>query len=87
MKHDHEFLPFPCTQQFTYLIRRVIRILLTLFSCTINFCVEISRHTIVCRAAQEAGAPHHCYIKRKKINVIFAPLYLGDPLSYWIQIC
>ena len=26
----------------------------------------ISRHTIVCRAAQEAGAPHREYINRKK---------------------
>ena len=25
-----------------------------------------SRHTIVCRAAQEAGAPHREYIDRKK---------------------
>ena len=30
---------------------------------------RISRHTVVCRAAQEAGAPHHEY-NRKKENVI-----------------
>ena len=41
----------------------------------------------VCRAAQEASAPHRGYIDRKKENVIFTPLYLGDPLSDWIQIC
>ena len=42
----------------------------------------ISRHTIVCLAAQEAGAPHRGYIdrktSRKKENVIFTPLHLGD---------
>ena len=42
---------------------------------------------VVCRAAQEAGAPHHEYIYRKKENIIFIPLYLGDPLSNWNQIC
>ena len=47
----------------------------------------VSRHTIVCRAAQEAGAPHRGYIDRKKENVIFNLLYLGDPLSDWNQIC
>ena len=41
----------------------------------------VSRHTIVCRAAQEAGAPHREYIDRKKENVIFTLLYLGDGLS------
>ena len=41
---------------------------------------------IVCRAAQEAGAPHRGYIDRKKENVIFTPLYLGDTLSDWNQI-
>ena len=46
-----------------------------------------SRHTIVCRAAQEAGAPHRGYIDRKKENVIFTLLYLGDPLFDWNQIC
>ena len=49
--------------------------------------VSKSRHTIVCRAAQEAGAPHRGYIDRKKENVISTPLYLGDPLSDWNQIC
>ena len=34
----------------------------------------ISRHTIVCRAAQEAGAPHGEYINRKKENAIFTPM-------------
>ena len=47
----------------------------------------ISRHTVVCRAAQEAGAPHREYIDRKNENVIFTPLYLGDHLSDWNQIC
>ena len=42
---------------------------------------------VVCHAAQEAGAPHREYIYRKKENVIFTPLYLGDPLSDWNQIC
>ena len=46
-----------------------------------------SRHTVVCRAAQEAGAPHREYIDRKKETVIFTPLYFGDPLSDWNQIC
>ena len=46
-----------------------------------------SRHTVVCRAAQEAGAPHLEYIDRKNENVIFTPLYLGDHLSDWNQIC
>ena len=32
--------------------------------------MEESRHTIVCRVAQEAGAPHREYINRKKENVI-----------------
>ena len=46
-----------------------------------------SRHTVVFRAAQEAGAPHREYIDRKNENVIFTPLYLGDHLSDWNQIC
>ena len=41
----------------------------------------------MCRAAQEAGAPHREYIDRKNENVIFTPLYLGDHLSDWNQIC
>ena len=57
------------------------------FIHTICFCQYISRHTIVCRAAQEAGAPHCEYIDRNKENVIFTPLYLGDTLSDWNQIC
>ena len=48
---------------------------------------HISRHTIVCRAAQEAGAPHREYINRKKENAIFTPMYLCDPLFDWNQIC
>ena len=52
-----------------------------------NQCHIESRHTIVCRAAQEAGARHSGYINRKKENVIFTPLYLGDPLSDCNQIC
>ena len=47
----------------------------------------VSRHTIVCRAAQGAGTPHHGYIDRKKENVILQPLYLSDTLSDWNQIC
>ena len=46
-----------------------------------------SRHTIVCRAAQESGTPHCGYIDRKKENVIFTPLYLSDTLSDWNKIC
>ena len=42
---------------------------------------SLSRHTVVCHAAQEAGAPHRKYIYRKKENVIFTLLYLGDSLS------
>ena len=34
----------------------------------------ISRYTVVCRAAQEAGAPHREYINMKKENAIFTPL-------------
>ena len=49
--------------------------------------IYISRHTVVCRAAQEAGAPHREYIDRKNENVIFTPLYLSDHLSDWNQIC
>ena len=37
-------------------------------------CHALSRHTVVCRAAQEAGAPHREYIYRKKVNAIFTPL-------------
>ena len=32
-----------------------------------------SRHTVVCHAAQEAGAQPREYIDRKKENAIFAP--------------
>ena len=35
---------------------------------------NISRHTVVCRAALEAGASHREYIYRKKVNAIFTPL-------------
>ena len=35
---------------------------------------NVSRHTVVCRAAQVAGAPHREYIYRKKVNAIFTPL-------------
>ena len=42
-------------------------------SMTNNLCY-LSRHTIVCRAAQEAGAPHREYINRKKENAIFTPM-------------
>ena len=52
------------------------------YNCvTVGIPAHISRHTIVCRAAQEAGAPHREYIDRKKENVIFTLLYLGDGLS------
>ena len=33
-----------------------------------------TRMCVVCRAAQEAGAPHREYIYRKKEDVIFTPL-------------
>ena len=46
-------------------------------------CTALSRHTIVCRAAQEAGVPH----VQEEENVIFTHLYLGDILSDWNQIC
>ena len=36
--------------------------------------ILVSRHTVVCRAAQEVGAPHHEYINRKKENAIFTPM-------------
>ena len=35
------------------------------------YLTALSRHTVVCRAAQEAGAPHREYIDRKNENVIF----------------
>ena len=35
--------------------------------------LSISRHTVVCRAAQEASAQPREYIDRKKENAIFAP--------------
>ena len=41
----------------------------------------------MCRAAQEANAPRRGYIDRKKENVIFTPLYVGDALSDWNQMC
>ena len=56
-------------------------------SCSITITLRVSRHTVVRRAAQEAGVPHREYIDRKKENVIFTPLYLGDPLSDWNHIC
>ena len=46
----------------------------TLIQCMLyisNIGTYVSRHTVVCRAAQEAGAPHREYIDRKKENVIF----------------
>ena len=49
--------------------------------------VTVSRHAIVCRAAQETAAPHRGYTDRMKRNVIFTPLFLGDPLSDWNHIC
>ena len=36
--------------------------------------VNKSRHTVVCRAAQEVGAPQREYINRKKENAIFTPM-------------
>ena len=38
-----------------------------------EFDKDRSRHMVVCRAAQEAGAPHREYIYRKKVNAIFTP--------------
>ena len=55
-----------------------------------NYCSDkllLSRHMIVRRAVQEAGAPHLRYIDRKNENDVFTLLYLGDPLSNWNQIC
>ena len=49
--------------------------------------LNVSRHTILCHAAQEAGTSHCGYIDWKKENVTFTSLYLGDPLSNWNQIC
>ena len=40
----------------------------------IQYNSTVSRHTVVCRAAQEAGVPHREYIYRKKVNAIFTPL-------------
>ena len=37
------------------------------FSC-------ISRHSVVCHAAQEAVTSHHEYIDRKTKKVVFAPI-------------
>ena len=36
--------------------------------------VWVSRHTAVCRAAQEASVPHREYIDRKKENAICTPM-------------
>ena len=55
--------------------------------CSEQYSKSSSRHTIVCRAAQEAGMPHRGYTDRKKENIIFTPLYLSDTLSDWNQIC
>ena len=46
---------------------------------------HISRHTIVCRAAQEAGAPHREYINRKKENAIFTQFH-NFSIVYSLQI-
>ena len=35
---------------------------------TIMLNKQVSRHTVVCRVAQDAGAPHREYINRKKEN-------------------
>ena len=61
-----------------FLIPQLFLILLELVIIQI---IYISRHTIVCRATQEAGVPHREYIDSKKENVIFTLLYLGDSLS------
>jgi len=34
----------------------------------------VSKHIVVCRSAQEAGAPHREYIDRKEENIIFTPM-------------
>ena len=55
-------------------------IVFLLHDCCVLLCTlptlwkMLSRHTVVCRMAQEAGAPHHEYINRKKENTIFKPL-------------
>ena len=55
--------------------------------CNSPYEAKRSRHTIMCRVTQEAGMPHRGYIDRKKENIIFTPLYLGDTLSDWNRIC
>ena len=65
----------------------IIVVVFTTLACCSKGCYDVSRHTVVCRAAKEAGAPHCEYIDRKNENVIFTPLYLGDHLSDWNQIC
>ena len=58
------------TQSGTYIYTLYIYI----YIIYIYIHVYISRHTIMCRAAQEAGAPHREYINRKKENAIFTPM-------------
>ena len=60
---------------------------LWVYISAISVAAIVSRHTVVCRTAQEVRAPHHEYINRKKENAIFTPLYLCDPLSDWNQMC
>ena len=50
-------------------------------------CILTSIHTVVCRAAQEAGAQPREYIDRKKENAIFAPPYLCAALMKQDKFC
>ena len=55
-------------KNFRFLTLQLFLILLIIIQI-----IYISRHTVVCRAAQEAGAQPREYIDRKKQNAIFAP--------------
>ena len=75
------FFPIYHTMQVnTIEYRSMFSIILKIQSVTslLLCCLLGSRHTVVCRAAQEAGALHREYIDRKNENVIFTHLYLGD---------
>ena len=48
--------------------------------------IEIKTHdSVSCGPRSRHFTPW--YINRKKENIIFTPLYLGDPLSNWNQLC
>ena len=59
--------------RYTISIENALRFNLVLLKFQ-NFPLStLSRHTVVCRAAQEAGVQPREYIDRKKENAIFAP--------------